>query len=335
LYSISRHKPAAHRREHQLCIRRDSRSSDISLWGIAQSDIQDHCKLRNAIMSERAGSDFGNASDPSVHFRERDGISLVDIWLVLLRRRITLLAIVFSTVAAAGAFSFVSKPIYESRAVLEIGKVGGLGGLEEVSAVVRWIREEYALDNPEGHQHFPRIDSVDHSPKTGQNILIITARDRSAEGAHSFVTGVAARLIGRHRKLYDEGRTAQEARLHELELEIVALKNQASLLGKLTKQLDDRGQAAVVAVELSGLLGTLSALRSQRTSLALALSAVQSYPTRLVGQPIPAQKPVRPRPVLFLLVGVVAGLLLGLFAVFFAEIVSSARREMTVRQGEV
>jgi uncharacterized protein involved in exopolysaccharide biosynthesis len=254
--------------------------------------------------------------------------------LVLLRRKAILLAVLLVALGIAGTLGFVSKPVYESRAVLEIGKVGGSLTLEEVSAVVRWLREEYALDNPDRRGDLPRVDSVDHSPKTGQNILILTVRDRSADGAHIFLNGVAGRLIERHRKLYDEARSAQEVRLRDLNAEIVALQDQANLLGNLTKRLEDRGQAAVVAVELGALLGTLATLRNQRTSLALSLSAMQSYPTRLVGEPILSQGPVRPKPVLYLLIGAVVGLLLGVFSVFFAEFVSRARKEMAVRQGD-
>jgi uncharacterized protein involved in exopolysaccharide biosynthesis len=141
--------------------------------------------------------------------------------------------------------------------------------------------------------------------------------------------------MDRHQKLYDEARSALELRLRDLEAEITVLQNQVTLLGNMTRELNDRGQAAVVAVERGGLLATLAKLRDQRAGLALSLSGIQSYPTRHVGEPNALQNPVRPRPVLYLSLGITIGLLLGTFAAFFAELLSKARREMIVRQGMV
>jgi uncharacterized protein involved in exopolysaccharide biosynthesis len=79
------------------------------------------------------------------------------------------------------------------------------------------------------------------------------------------------------------------------------------------------------------LLATLAKLRDQRANLAVSLSAMQSYPTRLVGAPLSSKGPVRPRPGLYLTLGVVGGLLLGALVAFFAEFLSNARREMAAR----
>jgi hypothetical protein len=290
-------------------------------------------RIEEGIMQRPAGSELERGSEQSASDQIQSEVSLIDLWLVLVRRKGIFLAVFLVAVAAAAVYTFVSKPIYESRAVFEIGKVGGSLIVEEASALVRWLKEEYAVDNPGRRGDLPRLDSVEHSPKTGQNILILKTRDFSADGAHSFLKGVAGRLIERHRKLYEEARGAQEERLRDLNAETAVLQNQVNLLANLTKELDDRGQAAVVAVERGGLLGTLAKLRDQRATLALSLSAMQSFPTRLVGEPTFSQEPVKPKPALYLALGVMLGLLLGVLGAFFAEFLSRARKGVIVRQG--
>jgi uncharacterized protein involved in exopolysaccharide biosynthesis len=282
-------------------------------------------------MQRRDVSEIGAAGEESALRQMREETGLMKFWLVVARRKSIFLAVWLTAITSAAALSFVLRPVYEGRVVVEIGKVGGSLVVEEASAVVRWLKEEYGVDDPDRRGALPRLDSIEHSPKSGQNILVLRVRDLSTDGAQEFLNGVASRLAERHQKLYDEASSAQQTRLRDLGVEIVALQNQVNLLEKLTKDLDDRGQAAVVAVERGGLLGALAKLRDQRASLELSLSAMQSYPTRLVGKPAVSNDPVRPRPALYLSLGVVLGLLLGVFAAFVAEFLANARGGKALR----
>lgn len=282
-------------------------------------------------MQRHSSSELGRAREQSVSDQAQTEISLIDLWLVLVRRKVVFLAAFLATVTAVAAFTFLSKPIYESRAVIEIGKLGGSLAVEDATALVRWLKEEYGVDNPERRGKFPRLDSVENSPKTGQNIVILKSRDLSADGANGFLNTVVRHLMERHQIRYNEARSAQETRLHDLNAETLMMQDQANVLERLTKTLDDRGQAAVLAVERGSLLGTLAKMRDQRATLALSLSAMQSYPTRLVGEPTSSHEPVQPKPVLYLTSGVIAGLFLGAFAAFVAEFLSRARNEMAAR----
>jgi uncharacterized protein involved in exopolysaccharide biosynthesis len=269
-----------------------------------------------------------------MHDLQDDGVSLVGLWLVMVRRKGVVLAALLLGVAATAALSFVPQPVYESRAVLEIGRVGGSLLVEDPTVLVRRLREEYGIDHPKRRNALPRLDSVEHQAKSGQYIVVLKARDHSAEGAHNFLESVVSGVIERHRNLYGEVRNSQDARLRDLDSEIGAMQTQVSLLANLTKELNDRGQAAVVAVERGKLLETLATLRGQRMGLLLSLSTIQSHPTRLIGEPNRSEDPVKPKPVLYLALGVTLGLLLGVFAAFFAEFLSRARKEVIVRQGD-
>lgn len=261
-------------------------------------------------------------------------INLADLWLVLVRRKIVIFVVLAATVIGAVAFIALTKPVYESRAVLEIGKIAGSGSilLEDPTVVVRWLREEYRLDDRDRSSEYPRLDSVEHQTKSGQNIIVLRARDFSTDGAQSFVAGVARRAMERHRILFEEARNVQELRLRDLEEDIGELQAQAKLLENLTKRLHDGAQAAVVAVERGNLLGTLARLRSERMTLVLSLSAVQSYPSRLIAEPISVEKPIKPRPALYLAMGIVFGVFFGVLGAFGAEFLSKVKNNQAARR---
>jgi LPS O-antigen subunit length determinant protein (WzzB/FepE family) len=60
----------------------------------------------------------------SMNIKRESEISLVDLWIVLIKRKY-IIAITFSIVLLTGFFYImVTKPVYESKAVIQVGQVG-------------------------------------------------------------------------------------------------------------------------------------------------------------------------------------------------------------------
>lgn len=259
-------------------------------------------------------------------------IRLLDLWIALQRRKVLLLVPLLLTVLGGTALSLFIPPVYESRAVLEIGKVAWSGldsirVIEDPLVVLQRLKEEHRIDDPSHRAYMPRLESVGHPRGSAQNLLVLKIRGHSPTEARDFVLKIAAPLLERHRSAYEEVRGATETRLHNLDAEIKSLEMQVSSLGRMVRNLEDSSQAAILAIERGTLLNMLATLKAQRSNLLLALSESQSYPTRLLGEPTNGERAVRPKPILYISVAVFVGVALGIFAALIAEFVSRVRRE--------
>lgn len=270
------------------------------------------------------------------------GTRLVDIWMVLVKRKLLIIGTLLSSLAAATVLIFLVQPIYEGRVVLEIGRItygsagsGAAGSsrlLEDLPVVLQWLKEEYQIDQPGRPRELPRLNAVENPSKAGQTLILLKGWDHTAVGAQKVVNDVAQRLIQRHEAMYQEVRKTQETRIANLDTEISELETQINLLARVTGQLEDRGQAAIIAMERGERLTMLGTLRWRRTDLALSLSPPLSQATRLIREPTVGESPIQPRPVLYLSLGAAVGLLLGILSAILFELLSKVRNEATVRK---
>lgn len=280
-----------------------------------------------------AWSPSTSASDSREH-----ELLLVDLWLILKFRKGLIFAVVLLAVLSAVALSFLLSPVYESRAVLEIGKVARLGlgpgevnTIEDPVVVLQRLREDYGLEGHDRPSKLPYLDSVGYPRNSGQSLIVLTAHGRSPEETMAFLSSVTRPLLERHHGLYQQVRSTKEVQMREIGGEIKKLEDQASRLANITKSVNP-GQAVVATLERGNLLNALSSLRAQRANLALSLTGVGTYSTRLIQEPTLARNPIRPNPPLYILVGVVLGVVLGIASALIAEFLAKARETSRIRQ---
>lgn len=268
---------------------------------------------------------------------ENNELLLIDLWLVLKSRRGVVFAVFLAAILSAGAASFVTPPVFESRAVLEVGKVEGFDAstprhmVEDPTVVLQRLREEHGFEDGRLPKKLPYLDSVGHPRNSGQNMVALTARGRAPAETQAFLAEVIRPILERHYELYKQVRSAKEAQIDELEREIKALQAQADALARVVKNVDP-GQTAVVTLERGNLLSALATLRTQRTNLALSLTGVGTYPTRLIQEPTLAVGPIRPNPPLYVLLGAALGLVLGIAVALVVEFLGRAREISRVRE---
>lgn len=261
---------------------------------------------------------------------------LVDLWIVLKSRARLILAVFFAALLLAVTLSFLIDPIYESRVVLEVGKVAGPSrdvsqAIEDPVVVVQRLREDHGFESRAQRKDPPYLESVGHPRNSGQSLIALTAHGRTPEEAQAFLAGITRPLLERHHELYVQSRSAKETQIEELEREIKTIEAQASTLASIAKNLDP-GPGTVAVLERGNLLSTLAGLRAQRLDLVLSLAPVGSYPTRLIQEPTLPKEPIRPDPALYLSLGVALGLVLGIAVALIAESVSRARKMSHLRE---
>jgi len=228
--------------------------------------------------------------------------------------------------------------VYESRAVLQIGQVGGVGKeggampVEPPGVLVERLNEEYRVnDKSEGKHEFPLIASVTLN-KGQQNIVTITARAHSVDDAQRYLATVVGKVQREHEQWLQEAVKQQHTRLDVLGDRMTLSHQHMQALNESIARLkvSDPLQAAVLLQEKSKFLQELPSMEQEQALLNLSLSRLQTVPTRFLREPTTPISPERPRPVLYLSLALIIGVMLGAMAVFIAEFITNARQRLRV-----
>ena len=273
---------------------------------------------------------------PLQPYYQDEELDLVDLWLVMTRRRTLFFGILASAMVFAIALIVLMPPVYESRAVVQIGHVGGIGkeggitSVEPSGVLVERLNEEYRVnDTSEGKRDFPLIANVALN-KGQQDIVTITARAHSIEDAQRYLTTVVGKIQREHEQWMQEAVKQQHTRLDLLGDRMTLSHQHMQALNDSIAKLKSSNplQAAVLLQEKSKFLQELPSMEQEQALLNLSLSRLQTLPTRFLREPTSPISPERPRPVLYLSLALIIGVMGGIMAVFIAEFVTNARRRL-------
>ncbi len=261
---------------------------------------------------------------------QEDEISLIDLWRVIAKRKRLILITVAVILSLVGAWLLIAKPIYESRAVLGVGQVGPI---ESPQLIVQRLREEHRVkDRSEGAQTLPAVTEVKTMEKVLANGVEIIAQAHEAQAAQHFLAEVVAKVMKRHQKLFDVGRAEQTKQLEALQQEAERIEQSLALIEHRISALvgSEASLAGLLTLQKDLLVQRLPQIAQQQTTLRLAMSELQSTPTVVLRTPTLPIEPVSPKPVLYMALAGVVGLMLGIFGAFFAEFIGKTRKQLQV-----
>ena len=204
--------------------------------------------------------------------------------------------------------------------------------VEPPGVLVERLNEEYRVhDKSEGKREFPLIASVTLN-KGQQNIVTITARAHSVEDAQRYLATVVGKVQREHEQGLQEAVTQQHTRLDVLGDRMTLSHQHMQALNESIARLkvSDPLQAAVLLQEKSKFLQELPSMEQEQALLNLSLSRLQTVPTRFLREPTTPISPEQPRPVLYLSLALIIGVMLGAMAVFIAEFITNARQRLRV-----
>lgn len=285
-------------------------------------------------MNQRLPGSPGTARPPAA---ADDEISLVDLWIVLAERKWLVLGIALVTLLAAAGFGAMKTPMYESRAVIEVGRLGGaqVVQVESPGLLVERLREEYRVgDRSEGAVAPPFVKDV--SLEKGTNTVAISVYDLTPEGAKQYASTVTGRVLAQHERLFTQAFAAQRQRLDSLTRQLQAFDAQLASLSEHIESLRESNpsQSAILTLEKGNLLVERPILEQQRAELEVSLSGMRSQPSRLIREPTLPVEPANERLALYVALGLVLGLMLGVFAAFFSAFLERSRAELRARRAD-
>jgi len=334
-----------------------------------------------------------------------DEISLIDLWLVLVRRKWWVIGVAVAVTGLSLVYAAMQTDVYEYRQAVEIGSriVDGENRLiEEPSSVAANLNEgvipsatyDWISQNPKAQG----VPSIEASAPQGARVVILKsegAADRQ-EAIIELMENVSGRLVNDHRRVTETVSKEIAAELTPLENDIEGFKDERERLRSRIERLDEResllegeitdlqnlmtdtevrqGQASesiTGAAEAMTLLTLSSEARQTRQRIAelrkqlrvdlantrdrlegsiadqsrrlesarAEIGAKQSQlenlsKTQVVSPPRRSRDPVNSSTSLIVALGGVLGLMLGLFSALFAQFVSRAKEEASLRHDE-
>lgn len=259
-----------------------------------------------------------------------DEIDLVDLWLVICRNRLWLLAGLLIGTILAIAYVALAPSLYESRASIQIGNVPGSGldaviFIEDPNVLSVELLNEYGKKYANGAVRKTYLDKK--GVKVHNNILDLTAVGYRPEESRDLLEHIVGEIMQRHQLAYKNAIDPLKQRVAAIDKQIAILTTQMKELGDLVTRLKESNpvQASLVALERGHLYASLDQLERDRVDLQQQSSTPYVNPTQVIVQPEISEDSVSPHWGIMIAIGVFFGFALGLVAIFVKQFLASVR----------
>jgi len=280
--------------------------------------------------------------------RDADEIRLVDIWLVLVRRKFTIAAIVLVSVAFGFAHAFFTPHSYAYTTIIEIGTNGRNELIEPLETARAKVVEGYIAQALQEHLKVHPDDEARYGikaevPKNSQ--VLVLRSEGTAENERIYATlhnAVADRLRSDHLRIQSALRRGLETQLEMRERSLTELREQAKAFEAQIKAFEAQinrleGKKELPARELA-YLTSLRLADNQRAQSELVplvdnvrLQLTNMRETSAVVSPMRSLDPSDLGKRTIVMLAGLAGLFLGIIAAFFIDLVARVREDASRR----
>ena len=239
--------------------------------------------------------------EQDMHQRDNmDEIDLMDYIKVILKRKKMIFGITILAVVAAAGFSYYMPKVYEISTSLEVGIMEKQGEdsfelIEEPSQIVAKIESDaYGVLVREqlqiSEQDYPKMKT--ENPKN-TNLVVMKIESNEPKLAKTILEEIDNLILKEHQEKSDKKKSEIEENIKEIQAELNLLE---------TKKYYSEG-IAELQIKLVN-------LKNQTNTIQI---------TKVVKKPIIPEQPVKPRPLLNIVIAAVLGLFVGTFLAFFKE----------------
>lgn len=262
-----------------------------------------------------------------------DEIDLRELWLTVVKHKKFIGLMTSCVTILAVVFVFMKTPIYEIKAILEIGFFNTSTFFETPTNLVKKLEQNY-IDNQGESQEKTLLTKVS-LVKGSINLVELVVEAQSNNEALAKLLFIEEDVKQKHKQII-------ESYLNQINIKISNLKAQkedllqekeklnefihtkTNLIDKILK--DNAAVAAVYSIELNNktlelteLKNKIYTLNSQISDLEILLAPSSLKETSILGEITKSDKPVKPKKALLVVVSFVTGLILSTFLVFIIE----------------
>jgi uncharacterized protein involved in exopolysaccharide biosynthesis len=239
----------------------------------------------------------------------------------LIRHKFLVLGGLLAGLALAGAAILTQSPVYESRALFRIAYVGG-AQVESPPTLVAEMKARHHLGTWGPAPRVPsRIRSVQLRPENG--LIEITAVGPNAASARTTLQAALNQVLLEEQAQYEQAFAALKRRLTAVQAVLTRLNRAPFALARGAAD-NHSSQSDSISPALGWTAAGLGSLEQQITNLDAKLSPLSNQPPHAVAGPTVPVRPIRPRPLLYMLLGVVGGVIFGIILAALADWFSAA-----------
>ncbi len=258
--------------------------------------------------------------------QDDDEISLIELWDILVRRKKILAAVFAIVIIAALGYLMVTKPIYESRAIISVGFIpqNPVFNESENAFETKFVEKPETLMRQIKEKHNVNVETQ----KTEEGLLILTAQGFSPEEPKIKLLSAIEETLLRINALFDTAARDFDnytdflySQKSELEKQILEYKEKIDSASAKNPSL-----SAMLVLEKGRALEQKVSIEKQIIMMRFALSPVNTQPSKVLKEPTISEEPVKPKKKLVLALSFVLGIFMGVFAAFFAEFLANVKK---------
>lgn len=269
-------------------------------------------------------------------------IDLKELFYILKKRKkiIYLFTVLVTLFAIIYAF-FLAKPVYDVRAMIEIGKMDAgtkdetpLDNLGDVKQKLVYL---YGV-NSKKKREYPRVKSIT-IPKKSKSIFSITVEGRDNESAISHIDKLVHKLESDYAEKIKTYIDTQKELITLTQYDILMSQKNLDDIQKTLKDYNkkilnitekDAALAGLYTIQISQnqsrlqeIQSRISGLKTRKFNLNLSMAPLRITQTHIIGNVEVLKKPIKPKKALIVIVSFITSLMLSIFLVFILEFVGS------------
>lgn len=266
-------------------------------------------------------------------------IDLRDLWRVIREGKKTIFLVTTFFLFFAIVYIFTVKPVYEVRAMVELGKIndkplGNVNDVKEKLAYLYGLKSKKELD-------LPRVKAINLAKKSNNTFsVVVEGYDNNTSIA--FINSMIQKMEQEYAEKTNEYINTQKGLI---ELTQKDIKNAENSLNKVENTLlnynhkiiniksEDAALAGIYTMQISQnqtlkqeLQKEISMLKTKIYRLQLSISPLKIQKTYIVGSVDVLDRPVKPKKVLILIVSFITGLMFSVFLVFFFSFLREGKK---------
>lgn len=273
----------------------------------------------------------------------QDSVDLRELFSTLKRRQKMIWSVTFLLTLIALVYVFVAKPVYEVKAMIEVGKINDKP-IDDIINIQKKLLYEYKVDAKGIKIELPRVKGIS-VPKKSNSILSLVIHGNNNDEAQEYIHTVISKITTQ----YQEKTAAYTSNQKELiKLTQEDIQSNLENLTHMKKELDDynkkiislkREDAALAGIyalqigqqqtQLQALKKDISKQKEKEQDLKLSITPLMMKPTNIVGEIETLDDAVKPKKKLIVIVAFFTGLILSVFLAFFLEFISRIKKEET------
>lgn len=266
-----------------------------------------------------------------------DEIDLRELWQTLVNSKKLIVAVTLGITLLATIYAFIKTPLFEAKAVLEIGSSGNTL-LEDPLTLTKRVEIKYiANSDMNTTEELQKVAVV----KGAKNLIELSVLALSNAQAEKYLTQIVEDVKQRHYELLQSSLAQLKTKIANLEeqkteliqekkdlMEYIAKKNE--IIDKIIKE--NPSLAAIYTIEINNKASELSdiknkiyGLNSQLSDLYFEISENNIKPTKIVDAIMTDDFPIKPKKKLMIMVAFVTGLILSIFLAFIISFIQKQK----------